>query len=82
METALRMLRLWGAVLPANLVGHFFALCVARIPVFSPPIEQALTSVSRDGRGAGFWVVVARAIFGVSLVAFLGHAQVVAGKES
>jgi formate/nitrite transporter FocA (FNT family) len=71
-QMAMRMLRLWGVVLVANLVGtYLFALCVARVQIFSPQIQQALTAVSQDGLGSGFWAVVMRAIFAGWLIALM-----------
>ena len=71
-QLAMRMIRLWGVVLVANLVGtYLFALCVARVHIFSPEIQQTLTAVSQDGLGAGFWVVVMRAIFAGWLIALM-----------
>jgi formate-nitrite transporter family protein len=71
-QMAMRMVRLWGVVLLANLVGtYLFALCVARVHIFSPQVQQTLTAVSEDGLGAGFWVVVMRAIFAGWLIALM-----------
>jgi formate-nitrite transporter family protein len=72
LEMALKMVRLWGVVLAANLVGtYLFALCVAKIPMFEPKIQDALVAVSRDGLGAGFWIVTMRAIFAGWLIALM-----------
>src|ERR1700739_2144170 len=72
LQMAMRMVRLGGVVLLANLVGtYLFALCVARGQIFSPQIQQTLTAVSEDGVGAGFWVVVMRAIFAGWLIALM-----------
>jgi formate/nitrite transporter FocA (FNT family) len=72
LETVVRMLRLWGVVLLANLIGtYLFALAIARIPIFAARMQEALTSVSQDGIGAGFWVVVIRSIFAGWLIALM-----------
>jgi formate/nitrite transporter FocA (FNT family) len=37
------MLRLWGVVLVANLIGvALFALAVAKLPLFAPPVDHAI----------------------------------------
>ncbi|MGB6200062.1 MAG: formate/nitrite transporter family protein [Candidatus Acidiferrales bacterium] len=72
METTVGVLRLWGIVLLANLVGtYLFALCVGRIPIFPPHIQQALMDVSRDTPGGGFGVIFMRAIFAGWLIALM-----------
>jgi formate/nitrite transporter FocA (FNT family) len=71
-KTALGVLRLWGIVLLANLVGtYLFALCVGRIPIFPPHIQQSLMDVSRDSTGGGFGVIFMRAIFAGWLIALM-----------
>lgn len=71
-ETALGVLRLWSVVLLANLVGTFiFALCLAKIPIFTSPIQQALIEVSRGGTEGSFEVIFMRAIFAGWLIALM-----------
>jgi formate/nitrite transporter FocA (FNT family) len=70
--TAMQTLRLWGIVLVANLVGtYLFALCVGRIPIFPPHIQQALADVSRGSTEGSFGVVFTRAIFAGWLIALM-----------
>jgi formate/nitrite transporter FocA (FNT family) len=72
MGTALGVLRLWGVVLTANLVGtYIFALCVAKIPIFSPHIQQALAEVSKGGTEGGFGVIFMRSVFAGWLIALM-----------
>lgn len=72
MPTLLRMLRLWGVVLSANLVGTFlFALCVGRIAVFDPGMQQTLTEIGRAHLGAGFGIALVRAVFAGWLIALM-----------
>jgi len=72
LKTALAVLRLWTVVLLANLVGTFiFALCVARVPIFPPHIQQVLTEVSRGATEGGFGVIFMRAIFAGWLIALM-----------
>jgi formate/nitrite transporter FocA (FNT family) len=71
METALGVLRPWGVVLFANLVGtYLFALCVGRIPIFTPHTQQTLMEVSRGAIGA-VGVTFVRAIFAGWLIALM-----------
>jgi formate/nitrite transporter FocA (FNT family) len=72
MKTALGVLRLWSVVLVANVIGtYIFALCVAKIPLFSPHIQETLASVSRGGASGSFGVVFVRAIFAGWLIALM-----------
>jgi formate/nitrite transporter FocA (FNT family) len=71
-KTGVGVARLWGIVLAANLVGtYIFALCVGRIPIFPPHIQEALMEVSKSGAGAGFGVTFVRAIFAGWLIALM-----------
>lgn len=70
--TVIGVLRLWGTVLAANLVGtYLFALCVAKVPIFSREIEQSLAVVSYGGTEGGFGVVFMRAVFAGWLIALM-----------
>jgi formate-nitrite transporter family protein len=71
-KTAFGVARLWSVVLCANLVGtYLFALCVGRIPIFPPHIQQTLIEVSRGATEGGFGVVFVRAIFAGWLIALM-----------
>lgn len=64
------VLRLWSVILAANLFGTFiFALCIAKVALFSPQTNQALANVSLEHAGTGFWIVLVRAIFAGWLIA-------------
>jgi formate/nitrite transporter FocA (FNT family) len=66
------MLRLWGVVLAANLLGTFlFALCLGNIHLFNPQIQQSLTEIAAAHLGAGFGIVLVRAIFAGWLLALM-----------
>jgi formate-nitrite transporter family protein len=72
LATLLRMLRLWGIVLTGNLVGTFlFALCLAKIGVFDAHTQQGLTEIGASHMGAGFGIVLVRAIFAGWLIALM-----------
>jgi len=71
LATALSMLRLWGIVLTSNLVGtYLFALCIARVGIFTPHVQQVIMEVSKEP-AAGFWVVLMRALFAGWLLALM-----------
>lgn len=71
-KTALGMLRLWGIVLVANLVGaYLFALTVARVPIFSAHIYQSMLDASQGGAQGGWAVIFVRAIFAGWLIALM-----------
>jgi formate-nitrite transporter family protein len=71
-RTAASTLRLWTVVLIANLVGtYLFALCVAKIPIFPPHVQQGLMEVSKGSAESGFGVVFVRAIFAGWLIALM-----------
>ena len=72
LKTALSVLRLWSVVLFANLAGTFlFALCVGRIPIFPPQIQQSLIQVSHGATEGSFGVIFMRAIFAGWLIALM-----------
>jgi len=71
-KTGLETLKLWGIVLGANVVGaYLFAYTVARVPIFSPHIYQAMLEVSGGGAQGGWAVIFVRAIFAGWLIALM-----------
>jgi formate/nitrite transporter FocA (FNT family) len=71
-KTSLSVLRLWAVVLVANLFGtYLFALCVGRVGLFTPRIQQALIEVSRGTADAAFGVIFVRAVFAGWLIALM-----------
>jgi formate/nitrite transporter FocA (FNT family) len=72
LNTLLRMLRLWAVVLAGNLFGTFlFALCLGKVGVFNASVEQTLTQIGLAHVGAGFGIVLTRAIFAGWLLALM-----------
>jgi len=70
--TFLRVLRLWGIVLSANLVGTFlFALCVARVAVLDAHTQPYLMENAQAHIGASFGIVLVRAVFAGWLIALM-----------
>jgi formate-nitrite transporter family protein len=72
LSTLLRMLRLWAVVLSANLLGTFlFALCLGKIGLFDARTQQSLSEIGAAHLGAGFGIVLVRAIFAGWLIALM-----------
>ena len=70
--TLWRVLRLWGIVLGANLMGTFLlALCLARMVLFDVHTQAAMVEIGRAHFGASFGIVIARAIFAGWLIALM-----------
>lgn len=70
--TLLRVARLWGVVLTANLAGTFlFALAIAKIPVFNAHTQECFVEIGRSHFGASFGTVLVRAIFAGWLIALM-----------
>lgn len=72
LSTLVRMLRLWIVVLAGNLLGTFlFALCIAKITLFEPAVQQSLKEIGIAHIGAGFGTVLMRSIFAGWLIALM-----------
>ena len=72
LATSLRVLRLWGVVLSANLAGTFlFALCLARIMLFDTHTQAVLMDIGKAHFGASFGTTAVRAIFAGWLIALM-----------
>jgi formate-nitrite transporter family protein len=60
LKTMAHVLRLWSVLLVSNLLGtYLFALCIARIAIFDPHVQQALLQVSHESP-ASFGITVVR----------------------
>jgi formate/nitrite transporter FocA (FNT family) len=71
-STLASVARLWSVVLLSNLVGTFlFALCIGKIAVFNPVVQQTLIRVSLEGSGDPFLVAMTRAVFAGWLIALM-----------
>ena len=71
-STLLSVARLWSTVLACNLVGtYLFALCIAKIAVFNPHVQETLLNVSREGSGDAFGGTLIKAIFAGWLIALM-----------
>jgi formate/nitrite transporter FocA (FNT family) len=71
-KTLASVARLWTVVLLSNLLGaYLFALCIAKIAVFNPHVQQTLLKVSQEGLGDDFGVALRRAVFAGWLIALM-----------
>ena len=71
-ETLGRVLRLWGAVLVANLVGTIiFAWVLARTTLFDPNVHDAFLAISREALRGDFATTLIRAVFAGWLIALM-----------
>ena len=71
-KTLKRLLRLWGIVLPLNLVGALiFALVLAHTPVVDGELHAPLMDVARAGTEGGFGLVLYRGIWAGWLIALM-----------
>jgi len=68
----LNVLRLWAAVLAANVAGAaIFAAVIAHAPVFDPAVRQALDSIAPESMAHPFWTIVVRGVFAGWLIALM-----------
>ncbi len=71
-DTFVRVARLWGIVLAANLAGTvIFAVVAAKTDVFQPNVKEAFAEIGRHSLQGGFGTMVLRGIFGGWLIALL-----------
>lgn len=67
-----KVLRLWGVVLLANLIGAFlFAWAAARTAIFSPELRRAMRTVALEATSADWVTIFAGAIAAGWLVALM-----------
>jgi formate-nitrite transporter family protein len=72
MKVLLNVLRLWGVVLIANLIGALIiAFVTARTEVFDPHIQEAFAEIGRKAMEPPFGTTVLRAIFAGWLIALI-----------
>jgi formate/nitrite transporter FocA (FNT family) len=72
LSTLLRVLRLWGVVLLANVVATWLvAAAIAHTNVFDAEVKAAFTEISRHSLAAPFWDTVLKAIFAGWLIALM-----------
>jgi formate-nitrite transporter family protein len=71
LSTLLNVLRLWGIVLFANLVGIFLFTLALREPVFEPEVLQSFGVIGREAMAPGPVAIFFKAIFGGWLIALM-----------
>jgi formate/nitrite transporter FocA (FNT family) len=72
LPTLLRVLRLWGIVLAANMIGaHMFAWVVGNTPMFQPHIQHAMLELAKKAMNVTFGAAIIRGIFAGWLIAMV-----------
>jgi formate-nitrite transporter family protein len=72
LSTLMRMLRLWGVVLSANLVGTFlFAFAVAKSGILEAQVQRSLMEIGAEHMGSPFATTLMRAIVAGWLIALM-----------
>ncbi|HEU5011642.1 MAG TPA: formate/nitrite transporter family protein [Roseiflexaceae bacterium] len=72
MATLRKVLRLWGVVLAANLVGAFiFAWVIGATDVFEPATKQAFSDISMQAITGTFGTILLKGIFAGWLIALM-----------
>ena len=72
MKTLWQVLRLWGVVLVANLLGAaIIALVVAKSQVFDPHVQKAFEEIGKKAMQPSFGVTLIRGIFAGWLIALI-----------
>jgi formate-nitrite transporter family protein len=72
LETFLKVCRIWGIVLAANLVGaHLFAWVIGNTPMFSREVQQSMMELATKAISVGFGTAVLRGIFAGWLIAMV-----------
>jgi formate-nitrite transporter family protein len=71
-ETLGKLLRLWGIVLPLNLIGALvFALVVGHTQVMEPKVQDSMLDVARQATSGGALIVFYKGIWAGWLVALM-----------
>ena len=72
LKMLLRVMRLWGIVLAANLAGTcIFAFSIAHLPVFDAHTQQSFVAIAAAHLGRTFGTVLLRGIFAGWLIALM-----------
>jgi formate/nitrite transporter FocA (FNT family) len=71
-KTLANMLRLWGVVLAANLLGALaFGFVVIKSPAFEGPVKSAFIEIGHDVMRVGFGAALVKGIFAGWLIALI-----------
>ena len=72
LKTLLKVARLWGLVLVANLAGAFlFAVLIAHTNVFQPDVKQSFVTLSQSALTGSFGSLILKGIFAGWLIALM-----------
>jgi formate/nitrite transporter FocA (FNT family) len=70
--TFIQVIKLWAAVLVANLVGaHLFAWIVGNTPMFKPEVQVAMLAIAKQAANVTFGSAILRGIFAGWLIAMV-----------
>ncbi|MGI9070637.1 MAG: formate/nitrite transporter family protein [Bryobacteraceae bacterium] len=70
--TFIQVMKLWAAVLAANLVGaHLFAWVVGNTPMFKPEVQAAMLAIAKQAADVNFGIAILRGIFAGWLIAMV-----------
>ena len=71
-ECLRNVLRLWGVVLVANVLGAFlFALALGRLEVVQPEAQRAMSDLAREALQHGAWVTMLHAVYAGWLIGLM-----------
>jgi formate/nitrite transporter FocA (FNT family) len=71
-KTLIALLRTWGVVLGANLVGTTaMAAAISRPGLFPDPVHREMSDVGQEIMQSGFWLTAGRAVFSGWLIALM-----------
>jgi len=72
MRLLLRVVKLWGVVFAANMLGTFlFATLITHVPVFSSAIQQSFLQLSQQSVNGAFGLTLVKGIFAGWLIALM-----------
>ncbi|HJT65500.1 MAG TPA: formate/nitrite transporter family protein [Pyrinomonadaceae bacterium] len=82
-EKLLKLLRLWGVVLVANLIGALiFAWVAGKTGAFRPEFKAAFSAIGREAQGGSFWMLMLRGVFAGWLIALMAWLIPASNKSS
>ena len=71
-STLLQVLRLWGVVLLANVIGaYMFAWVISNTSMFDADVRQMIALLGQEALTLPFWTIVLRALFAGWLIALM-----------
>jgi formate/nitrite transporter FocA (FNT family) len=82
-EKLIKLLRVWGVVLVANLIGALiFASVAAKTGAFRPEFKTAFSAIGREAQEGGFSLLMLRGVFAGWLIALMAWLIPASNKSS